>query len=109
MGRRDRRRCRALFRIFNPVLQGEKFDPQGVYVRRWIPALAQLPDRYVHSPWKAPAEVLAAAGLNLGADYPRPIVEHVAARRDALATFARIKGPPIQIVSKPKPATPCES
>jgi len=97
------------FRIFNPVLQGEKFDPQGVYVRRWIPALAKLPDRHVHSPWRAPVDVLAAAGLRLGIDYPPPIVDHDTARRDALAAFARIKAPPIQIVSKAKPATPCDS
>jgi deoxyribodipyrimidine photo-lyase len=79
------------FRIFNPVLQGERFDPEGSYVRRWLPALGRLPRRFVHSPWRAPADVLAAARLRLGTDYPRPIVEHEAARRRALAAFAEIK------------------
>ncbi|MDZ4755333.1 MAG: deoxyribodipyrimidine photo-lyase [Phycisphaerae bacterium] len=73
------------FRIFNPVLQGEKFDPTGTYVRRWVPELALLPDRFVHAPWKAPAAVLERAGVRLGVDYPAPIVEHTAARIRALA------------------------
>jgi deoxyribodipyrimidine photo-lyase len=76
------------FRIFNPVLQGEKFDPEGAYVRRWLPALSKLPARYVHCPWKAPVEVLSTAGLRLGVDYPEPIVDHAAARKRALDAFA---------------------
>ena len=64
------------FRIFNPVMQGEKFDAAGDYVRRWVPELAGLPTRWIHQPWKAPAQVLAGAGVVLGTSYPRPIVEH---------------------------------
>lgn len=79
------------FRIFNPVLQGRKFDPDGVYVRRWIPALAKLPARHVHAPWQAPSEVLAVARVRLGVDYPTPIVDHDAARRRALDAFAEIR------------------
>jgi deoxyribodipyrimidine photo-lyase len=77
------------FRIFNPVTQGEKFDPDGAYVRAFVPELALLPSRYVHAPWRAPPEVLAAAGVSLGANYPRPIVDHEAARRRFLDTAKR--------------------
>jgi deoxyribodipyrimidine photo-lyase len=80
------------FRVFNPVLQGEKFDPQGDYVRRWVPELARLPPAWIHKPWQAPAAVLSAAGVSLGADYPRPIVDHGQARDRALAAFDAIKG-----------------
>lgn len=79
------------FRVFNPVTQGEKFDPQGGYVRRWCPELKQLPDRWLHKPWLAPVEVLARAGIELGREYPHPIVSHVIAREVALEAFARIK------------------
>ena len=80
------------FRIFNPVLQGERFDPGGGYVRRWLPALGRLPDRYVHKPWTAPQPVLSQSGLSLGDDYPRPIVDHDAARRRALSAWRGIGG-----------------
>ncbi len=73
------------FRIFNPVRQGERFDPQGDYVRRWLPALAALPSRWIHQPWAAPAQVLSDAGVELGKDYPRPLVDLDAGRREALA------------------------
>jgi deoxyribodipyrimidine photo-lyase len=79
------------FRIFNPVTQGEKFDPQGVYVRRWVPELARLPDRWIHRPWSAPVDVLGAAGVRLGRDYPRPMVDHDQARRAALAALETIR------------------
>jgi len=72
------------FRIFNPTLQGEKFDPAGDYVRRWVPELAALPARLIHKPWQAPAAQLAAAGVHLGKTYPRPIVDHDRARLRAL-------------------------
>ncbi|MBN9052070.1 MAG: deoxyribodipyrimidine photo-lyase [Rhizobiales bacterium] len=75
------------FRIFNPVLQGEKFDPNGDYVRRWVPEVAALPDEWLHKPWDAPAAVLKDAGLTLGRDYPKPIVDHKAARERALAAL----------------------
>jgi deoxyribodipyrimidine photo-lyase len=68
------------FRIFNPQTQGEKFDPDGEYVRRWVPELARLPARYIHAPHTAPAAVLAAAGIGK-LDYPVPIVEHAFARQ----------------------------
>ncbi|MBW6398167.1 DNA photolyase family protein [Roseomonas sp. HJA6] len=80
------------FRVFNPVLQGEKFDPDGAYVRRWCPELARLPDRFVHRPHEAPAAVLGGAGVTLGRDYPAPIVDLAAGRARALAAFAAIKG-----------------
>ena len=75
------------FRIFNPVLQGEKFDGRGAYVRRWLPELAGLPDKLLHKPWKADATTLERAGLRLGRDYPAPIVDHAAARTRALEAW----------------------
>ncbi|MFO1122024.1 MAG: deoxyribodipyrimidine photo-lyase [Hyphomicrobiales bacterium] len=80
------------FRIFNPVLQGEKFDPDGAYVRRWVPELAPLPTAFVHRPWDAPAQILAEAGVELGRNYPHPLVDHARARDAALAAFKAIKG-----------------
>lgn len=79
------------FRIFNPVLQGEKFDPRGNYVRRWVPELAALPDRFIHRPWTAPPDLLRKTGLVLGRDYPEPLVDHDDARRQALAAFAGLR------------------
>jgi len=73
------------FRVFNPVTQGERFDPDGEYVRRWLPELARMPARFIHRPWTAPAEVLARAGVALGATYPAPLVDHGAARQRFLA------------------------
>lgn len=71
------------FRIFNPVLQGEKFDPDGAYVRQWVPELKDVPARFLHRPWEAPSPPK---------DYPAPLVDHAAARARALAAFAAIKG-----------------
>jgi deoxyribodipyrimidine photo-lyase len=79
------------FRIFAPVLQGQKFDPQGGYVRRWVPELARVPLKYIHAPWTAPAAELAAAEVVLGKNYPRPIVDHVTARNEALAAFKELR------------------
>ncbi len=79
------------FRIFNPVLQGEKFDADGVYVRRWIPELTDLPSAYIHKPWGAPPAVLATAGIALGETYPLPLVNHAQARARALAAYNDIK------------------
>lgn len=79
------------FRIFNPVLQGEKFDPRGAYVRHWVPEIAALPDEWLHKPWKAPAEALKDAGVTLGRDYPHPIVDHTAARERALAALKQTR------------------
>jgi deoxyribodipyrimidine photo-lyase len=74
------------FRIFNPVTQGRKFDPEGTYVRTWVPELASLPVRFIHAPWEAPASVLAEAGVRLGTNYPHPVVGHDLARRRFLET-----------------------
>ncbi len=79
------------FRIFNPVTQGEKFDPAGDYVRRWVPEIARLPDRFVHRPFDADAATLAAADLRLGDTYPAPIVVHAEARAAALAAFEGLR------------------
>ena len=81
------------FRIFNPVLQGRKFDPEGGYVRKWVPELAELPASDIHAPWEAPSGILAAAGVVIGKTYPAPIVDHAAARARALAAFETIKSP----------------
>jgi deoxyribodipyrimidine photo-lyase len=74
------------FRIFNPVTQGQKFDPEGAYVRRWVPELGQVPTKFIHAPWEAPADVLRDARVALGREYPRPIVDHVVARKRFLDT-----------------------
>jgi deoxyribodipyrimidine photo-lyase len=72
------------FRVFNPVLQGEKFDPEGDYVRRWVPELAKLPAEWIHQPWEAPMHVLAEAGIRLGKDYPVPLIGLTEGRDRAL-------------------------
>jgi deoxyribodipyrimidine photo-lyase len=78
------------FRVFNPVMQGKKFDPSGKYIRRWIPELRALPDGYIHSPWEASSNVLAVSDVQLGNTYPNPIVEHAFARKRALALYANL-------------------
>ena len=81
------------FRIFNPVTQGEKFDPEGNYVRRWVPELAKMPARYIHNPSEAPEAVLRAADVRLDKSYPRPVVDHRFARERFLAVAAQhLKG-----------------
>jgi len=79
------------FRVFNPSLQGGKFDPRGDYVRTWVPELARLPDRWINRPWEAPASVLSGAGVTPGKTYPRPIVDHAAARLRALAALSAVR------------------
>ncbi|MEO1224467.1 MAG: deoxyribodipyrimidine photo-lyase [Pseudomonadota bacterium] len=79
------------FRVFNPVLQGEKFDADGTYVRRWVPELSSLPNRYIHKPWEAPADVLMAADVTLGETYPLPLVNHADARKAALNAYETVK------------------
>ena len=79
------------FRIFNPVLQGEKFDPEGEYVRRWVPELAEMPAKLIHKPWDATPIELASAGVTLGKTYPEPIVDHPKARERALAAYAKTR------------------
>jgi deoxyribodipyrimidine photo-lyase len=79
------------FRIFSPVLQGEKFDAAGDYVRCWVPELEHVPAKHLHAPWLAPANVLAAAGVRLGETYPRPVIDHATARNEALAAFRQMR------------------
>jgi deoxyribodipyrimidine photo-lyase len=73
------------FRIFNPMLQGAKFDPNGDYVRKWCPELSKLPSEWIHQPFNAPPLILQSAGVRLGEDYPYPLVNHESARQEALA------------------------
>ena len=80
------------FRIFNPVTQSQKFDPQGQFIRRYLPQLARLPDAAIHAPWRARPIDLAGADIELDRDYPSPIVDHDAARAATLARFADLKG-----------------
>ena len=79
------------FRIFNPVLQGEKFDPEGDYVRAFCPELAKLPDSIIHKPWEGESDLLARCGVKLGINYPHPMVAHAQARERALVAFEGIK------------------
>ena len=75
------------FRIFNPITQGEKHDPQGAYIRRWVPELRNVPDDYIHRPWTMPENVQQEAKCIIGEDYPAPIVDHQAARERTLAAY----------------------
>lgn len=77
------------YRIFNPVLQGEKFDPQGEYVRRWVPELNTVPNKWIHHPWDAPSNSLA---IILGLHYPKPLVDHTMAREEALLSYKGLRG-----------------
>lgn len=88
------------FRIFNPVTQSERFDPQGKFIRRYVPELAQIPDKYIHAPWTMPTEIQAACGVLIGRDYPAPIVDHAEAR---LRTLARFKAASEETLDKIKP------
>ena len=79
------------FRIFNPILQGKRFDPDGSYIKKFIPELEQLPSKYLFSPWEAPIEVLSEANIELGSDYPEPIVDLIKSRDRALEAFSTIR------------------
>ena len=79
------------FRIFNPMTQGKKFDAEGDYVRKWCPELAKVPKAYIHEPWTAPANILEYAGVDLGGNYPLPIVDHQEARERALSALEKTK------------------
>ena len=80
------------FRIFNPITQGEKFDSEGEYVKRYCPELSKLPKKYIHKPFDAPSEILAHCGVVLGDNYPKPIVDLKASRQRALDAFAETRG-----------------
>ena len=77
----------SYFRVFNPVIQGKKFDPNGDYVRRYVPELAGVPDAFLHNPWEATETMLAEAGVKLGETYPRPMIELTMSRDRALSAF----------------------
>jgi len=80
------------FRIFNPILQGEKFDPAGAYVRQYVPELTKLPDRFIHKPWEAPETTLFSANVKLGQSYPVSLIDHKAARQRALEAYQAMRG-----------------
>jgi deoxyribodipyrimidine photo-lyase len=75
------------FRVFNPVLQGKKFDPKGTYVRRWVPELSAVPDAYIHAPWEMPTSLQAKLGCVIGKAYPSPIVDHAMARQRVMEAY----------------------
>ena len=75
------------FRIFNPLRQSEKFDPEGNYIRQWLPELAALPNNHLHAPWAAPASVLQQAQVVIGGNYPAPLIDHGTTRNAALAAY----------------------
>ncbi len=77
------------FRVFNPVLQGKKFDPHGVYVRRWVAELSAVPDAFIHTPWEMPSDLQARVGCVIGKNYPAPIVDHAIARQRILNAYRR--------------------
>ena len=80
------------FRIFNPILQGKKFDPDGKYIKKYIPELALLPSKYLFSPWETPKDILKESDIILGKDYPNPIVDIKLSREKALNLFKNISG-----------------
>lgn len=79
------------FRIFNPITQGQKFDPDGEYIRRWVPELANIPNKYIHTPWKMPTQIQHKANCLIEQDYPKPIVDHKMARQRALDAYSQVK------------------
>ncbi len=79
------------FRIFNPVLQGARFDPAGDYVRQWVPELSKLPNKWIHQPWRAKKDALQEAGIQLGKDYPQPLVDLAESRQRALNAYDNLR------------------
>ena len=80
------------FRIFNPSSQGTRYDPDGLYVKKYVPALTRVPTKYIHTPWLMPMPVQHSCGVTIGTDYPAPIVDHAAQRQRALALYATVRG-----------------
>lgn len=83
--------AQPFFRIFNPISQGERYDPNGDYVRKWVPELQKVPNKYIHKPWDAPTSILQQAGIRLGKTYPKPMVDHSKARDLALDAYQTIR------------------
>ncbi|MEG0384123.1 MAG: deoxyribodipyrimidine photo-lyase [Solibacillus sp.] len=79
------------FRIFNPIIQSQKFDTDATYIRKWLPEIANIPTKYIHEPWKAPEHILLEAGVVLGETYPHPMIEHAFARKRALEAYNEVK------------------
>lgn len=79
------------FRVFNPMAQAKKYDPEGLYIKKWVPELAKLPIKYLFSPWEAPKEVLQKAGIQLGKTYPFPIVDHDETKKSILPAFRKMR------------------
>ena len=80
------------FRIFNPVTQSQRFDPAGEFIRRYVPELSRVPERFIHAPWTLSPADQAAARCRIGDDYPAPIVDHASARERTLARFEAVRG-----------------
>jgi deoxyribodipyrimidine photo-lyase len=78
-------------RMYNPTTQAEEQDPEGVFIRRWLPELARVPTTHIHAPWTMPPDLQSAAGCAIGRDYPAPLVDHLAAVREARARIAAFR------------------
>ena len=81
------------FRIFNPITQSEKFDAEGKFIRRYLPQLNKLPNKHIHAPWNAPSDLLVQAGIQLGINYPHPVIDHDVARKKTLERYSVVKKP----------------